>query len=341
MTRPVPRERAPHALAPHAPVTKAPAPKATRPAGRGAYPFSWRVLDALEGVAALWPRGAAGAVKWLMLAPALALVGLLVWGVVVMADASLREMDFRTYRLSEGWSAANYLKALESGAFWATARRSLVAAVAVTAICLALAFPYAYAMTRTRSGRLRKLLLVGLFLPFFIGQVVRAYGWLIVLGQEGLVNDALALVGLGPWRMLFSFPTVVFGLVQYMLPFAVLMLAPALAAIPEEVERAAESCGAAWPRTLWHVTLPMARPGLIAAALVVSTLTLTDFAMPAILGGGTNDFLANLVYDQFFRTSDAGLGSAISLMLTLAGTALAAALLAVAGVAALGVRGAR
>jgi putative spermidine/putrescine transport system permease protein len=311
-----------------------------RGAGR-AYPLRWRLLDALERLAAAWPAQWSGAVKWALLAPALALVGLLLWGLGVMADASLREMDFRTYRLSGDWSLANYAKALGSGAFRATAQRSLLAAAVVTAVCLTLAFPYAYAMTRTRSARLRKLLLVGLFLPFFIGQVVRAYGWLIVLGQEGLANDALGALGLGPWRMLFQYPTVLFGLVQYMLPFAVLMLAPALAAIPEEVERAAESCGASWPRALLHVVIPMARPGLIAAALVVATLTLTDFATPAILGGGTNDFLANLVYDQFFRTSDAGLGSAITLILTLAGTTLAGVLLAAAGVAALGVRGAR
>lgn len=155
------------------------------------------------------------------------------------------------------------------------------------------------------------------------------------------MNQALALVGLGPYRLLFSYPTVLFGLVQYMLPFAVLMLAPALAAIPEEIERAAASCGASRLRALWRVVLPMARPGLIAAALVVATLTLTDFAMPAILGGGTNDFLANLVHDQFFRTSNAGLGSAIALVLTLLGTTVAGVLLAAAGVGALGVRGSR
>jgi putative spermidine/putrescine transport system permease protein len=299
------------------------------------------VLDALEAAAELWPRRWGGAVKWLMLLPALALVGLLLWGLGVMADASLRAMDFRTYRLAEEWSAANFAKAWGSAAFWATARRSLVAAVAVTAICLALALPYAYAMTRTRRPGLRRLLLIGLFLPFFIGQVVRAYGWLILLGQQGMVNQALGAAGLGPYRLLFEYPTVIFGLVQYMLPFAALMLAPALAAVPEEVERAAASCGASWPRTLWHVVIPMARPGLIAAALVVSTLTLTDFAMPAIMGGGGSDFLANLVYDQFFRTSDAGLGSAITLILTFLGTTVAAVLLTMAGIAAQGGRGRR
>lgn len=317
-----------------------------RPARRAgpslaAYPLGWRVLDLLEALAERWPRRLAGVVKWLLLLPALALVGLLLWGMVVMADASLREMDFRTYRLSEEWSLVNFVKAWNSAAFWATLWRSLIAAAVVTATCLALALPYSYAMTRTRRPWLRKALLIGLFLPFFIGQVVRAYGWLILLGQQGLVNQALGTVGLGPYRLLFEYPTVIFGLVQYMLPFAVLMLAPALAAVPEEVERAAESCGASWPRTLWHVVIPMVRPGLVAAALVVATLTLTDFAMPAIMGGGGSDFLANLVYDQFFRTSDAGLGSAITLILTLTGTTMAGILLAIAGVSALGVRGAR
>lgn len=317
-----------------------------RPASRAgrspaAYPLSWRLLDALEALAARWPARAAGAVKWLLLAPALLVVGLLLFGLVVMADASLRVMDFKTYQLSDHYSVANYVRLWGWGAFHATLWRSLSATVLVTLVCLILAFPYAYALTRTASPGLRRLLLVGLFLPFFVGQVVRGYGWLVLLGQQGLVNQLLGLLGLGPYRLLFAYETVLFGLVQSMLPFAVLMLAPALAAIPVEVEQAAASCGASKGRVLLRVVLPMARPGLIAAALVVATLTLTDFAMPAILGGGTNDFLANLVHDQFFRTSNAGLGSAIALVLTLLGTAIAGVLLALAGVGALGVRGAR
>lgn len=303
------------------------------------YRFSWRVFDVLEALAAQWPARAMGLVKWFLLLPALLIVGLLIFGLVVMADASFRVMDFRTYQLSEHYSTANYVRLWSWGAFWATLWRSLGAALLVTLICLVLAFPYAWALTRTPNRRLRRVLLVGLFLPFFVGQVVRAYGWLVILGYEGIVNKALAVFGLGPYRLLFSYPTVLFGLVQYMLPFAVLMLMPALAAIPEEIERAAASCGASPLRAVLRVILPMARPGLIAAALVVATLTLTDFAMPAILGGGTNDFLANLVHDQFFRTSNAGLGSAIALVLTFLGTTIAGLLLTRAGTQAFGLRG--
>ena len=92
---------------------------------------------------------------------------------------------------------------------------------------------------------------------------------------------------------MFIYPAVLFGLVHYMLPFAVLMLAPAMTAIPEEVEAAAGSLGATWVKTMWYVVIPMARPGLIGAGLVVLTLSLTDFDMPALLGGGSNDFIDN------------------------------------------------
>lgn len=306
---------------------------------RHAYPLSWRLLDAVEAVAArLWPRSWSAALPYLFLLPAILLVGLLAWGIVEIFDSSLRTMDFTTYRLSQDWSAANYLKAVTQPVYLTVIGRSLLAALIVTAITVALALPYAYLMVRTPHPAVRKTLLVALFLPFFIGQVVRAYGWLIILGNQGLVNEALGLVGLGPWRMIYTYPAVVFGLVQYMLPFAVLMLAPALTAIPEEMERAAESLGADWIRTFRHVVIPMARPGLIGAGIVVLTLSLTDFAMPAILGGGTNDFIANAIYDQFFRTSDAGLGSALAILLVLLGSTVAGIVFATLGTGTLGLK---
>jgi putative spermidine/putrescine transport system permease protein len=151
-----------------------------------------------------------------------------------------------------------------------------------------------------------------------------------------MVNSLLGEFGLGPFRLLFNYPAVLFGMVQYMLPFAVLMLAPALTAIPEEIESAAESLGANWVRSLIHVVLPLAQPGLVGAGIVVLTLSLTDFAIPAILGGGTNDFIANAIYDQFFRTSDMGLGSTLALLLVLLGSTLAGIIFALVGVGTLG-----
>ncbi len=280
-------------------------------------------MDILEATFnKIWPKGGGVWGPYLMLSPAILLVGLLVLGLGYIGDTSLRTLDTSTFLFSEELSLANYERALTEPFIRSVIWRSILGATIVTMITLLLAFPYTYAMVRTRSAILRKFLLIALFLPFFIGQVVRAYGWLIILGKQGIVNDMLGLFGIEPLRMLFNYSSVLFGLIQYMFPFAVLMLAPALTAIPEEIEAAAESLGASWSETILHVVLPMAKPGLIGAGLVVLTLSLTDFAMPAILGGGTQDFVANAIYDQFFRTSDQGFGSSLAVLLIAIGSLL-------------------
>jgi putative spermidine/putrescine transport system permease protein len=306
---------------------------------QGDHAILIRLLDALESLrAAVWPRAAHRFVPAAFLLPAVALVGLLAAGVLVLGEASLHRLDTETFETDAAWSRDNYVQVLWQPVTWIVLARSVGGAVVVTLVTLALAFPYAYVMVRTPHASVRKALLVGLFLPFFIGQVVRAYGWLILLGQDGLVNHVLGAIGVGPVRLLWSLPTVLFGLVQYMLPFAVLLIAPAVTAIDDEVERASESLGADWLRTFRHVVLPMARPGLVAAALVVFTLTLTDYAMPVVLGGGMHDFAANAVYDAFFRLSDSGLGAAWAVVLTSVATAAAGGLLVWAGTGTLGFR---
>lgn len=299
---------------------------------RTSYPLSWRLMDGLEAVAAtLWPRSFSAAVPYLMLLPALVLTGLLVLGLIDMADGSLRTLDTSTFLFSDDYSLANYRRAFSESLFFTVASRSLFGSLIVTVVTLIFAFPYSYVMVRTRSAALRKFLLIALFLPFFIGQVVRAYGWLIILGSQGMVNEALGLVGVSPIRLLYNYPAVLFGLVQYMLPFAVLMLAPALTAIPEEMEAAAGSLGANWVKTFIHIVLPLAKPGFIGAGLVVLTLSLTDFAIPAILGGGSQDFIANAIYDQFFRTSDQGMGATLALLLVAVGSILVGIVFALFG----------
>lgn len=295
------------------------------------------MFEVFESIrAALWPRAFRRFTGAVLLLPAIALVLVLVAGLVWMGEASLHMLDTETFDTGEEYTAANYREIAAQSTYWIVLGRSVLGAAIVTLVTLVLAFPYAYVLVRTASAWTRKVLLVSLFLPFFIGQVVRAYGWLIILGKEGLLNSLFGTLGVGPYKMIYNYPSVLFGLVQYLLPFAVLLIAPAVAAIDEEIELASQSLGAHWIRTFRHVTLPLAKPGLVAAALVVFTLALTDYAMPVILGGGTNDFIANAVYDAFFRLSDSGLGSAVAIVLVLIATLLAAVILTVLGAGTLG-----
>lgn len=309
-------------------------------ARQGRLPVHWLLLDRIERLAAfVWPSRWKRWLGWLFLMPAVALVGLLAIGLGYMIEYSLHELDLSTYRLKEAYSLENYAAFIERPVYFRILLRTLVAATIVTAITLVLAFPYAYVLVRTPSALVRKALLIALFLPFFIGQVVRAYGWLIVLGKEGLINSLLGALGLPALNLLFNYPAVIFGLVQYMLPFAVLLIVPAMASISEDVERASEGLGATWISTFRHVVLPMARPGLIGASVVVFTLTMTDFAMPEILGGGTSDFIASAIYDSFFQISNPGLGAALSMILVTIGSIIVAAIFYVAGTGTLGIRG--
>lgn len=292
-------------------------------------------------MAGLWPRRWAPLTRYLLLVPAVLLVGILVVGLVYICDYSLHELDLSTYRLREAYSLTNYATAATGTTYLRVIGRSLWASALVTGITIFLAFPYAYVMVRTKRPSTRKFLLISLFLPFFIGQVVRAYGWLIILGKEGLINSLLTGLGLPPLNLIYNFPAVILGLVQYMLPFGVLLLAPAITAIGEEVELASESLGADWIRTFRHVVIPLSMPGLIGSAVVVFTLTLTDFAMPEILGGGTTDFIANAIYDGFFQISNPGLGAALSMILVTLGSVVVTLIFLLAGTGTLGFSGER
>ncbi len=289
--------------------------------------------------ARLWPRPLHSLTGYLLLIPALLLVFVLVIGLFYIFGYSLHELDLSTYRLKEAFSFANYQTAFTSKTYQSVLLRSVFASFLVTIITLFFAFPYAYLMVRSRNAMTRKLLLISLFLPFFIGQIVRAYGWLIILGKEGILNSIITSLGFAPLNLIYNYPAVILGLVQYMLPFGVLLLAPAITAISHDVELASESLGAHWLQTFIHIVFPMAKPGIIGSSVVVFTLTLTDFAMPEILGGGTTDFIANSIYDGFFQLSNSGLGAALSMILVTLGSLFVVVIFSIAGTGTLGFNG--
>ncbi|MHC1550188.1 ABC transporter permease [Phyllobacterium sp. K27] len=292
-------------------------------------PIRWRVADFIESIfSRIVGPNLRHAAPYVWLIPACLLVGLLAAGMMLMFVNSFHQLDRSTFLLSDEFSLANYEQLLAQPVFATVLQRSVIYSLIVTAITVPLSFPYAYVMVRTRSALVRRILLFCLFVPFFIGSVVRAYSWIVVLGRHGLVNEMLSLGGFEAVKILYTPTAVVIGLSQYMLPFSVLMMAPAVTSIPEEIEMAAEGLGASWYQTLIQVVFPMAKPGIVAATIVVFTLSLTDYAMPTMMGGGTFDFVSNLVYDVFFGLSDWGLGSAFMVVLVVVGTLMVVAIMA-------------
>jgi putative spermidine/putrescine transport system permease protein len=199
-------------------------------------------------------------------------------------------------------------------------------ALLCTGACLVLGFPLAYVLARTQT-RFKNLLVMSIVLPLFIGNAVRAAGWMTLFGSKGLINTILIGVGMvsEPVQIMFTEPAVIIGIVAVNLPFMVLTLQSVIEGIDRSIEEAALSLGAgpwkAFRRVLW----PLALPGIIAGTILTFILGMNAYATPVLLGGPQFKMMAPLVFGQF-QLGNWPFGAAASFILmvtTLALTAVA------------------
>ncbi len=180
---------------------------------------------------------------------------------------------------------------------------------------LLIGYPLAFAMLRTRSGWVRGAMLIITLTPLFLGEVVRTYSWIIVLGNQGFLNSALLGLGLIDEPISFMFTTmgVVIALVHFTLPIVVIMLAAAIAHIDRKLEQAAFSLGAGRVRVFLTVTLPLSVPGIVAASSTAFAWTFSAFATPQMIGGGQVVTISTLVYQVGFASFNFPLAASLSL----------------------------
>ena len=158
-----------------------------------------------------------------------------------------------------------------------------------------------------------------ILVPFWISVLTRAFGWVALLSNRGLINTWLQAIGFisEPLTLVRNEFGVIVGMTHFLIPFAVFPLASAMRSLDERVLLAARGLGASRMRTFWSVFVPMTAAGIIGAALIVFVFSLGFFVTPAILGGGRSVMVAELIYLRIFQSPDWGLGAAISVVLVL------------------------
>ena len=158
-----------------------------------------------------------------------------------------------------------------------------------------------------------------ILVPFWISLLTRAFGWVALLSNRGLINTWLQAAGIidEPLALGQNEFAVILGMTHFLIPFAVFPLASAMRVVDDRVLLAARGLGAGRARVFWSVFVPMTRSGLIGAAMLVFVFALGFFVTPAILGGGRSVMVAELVYLRIFQSPDWGLGAAISVALVL------------------------
>jgi putative spermidine/putrescine transport system permease protein len=202
-----------------------------------------------------------------------------------------------------GFTFANFtdlLKPLYARVFFDTVVICFLTAVST----LIVGYPLAYALVRTQSAVIKSILLVIVVTPLFLGEVVRTYSWIIVLGNNGFINSMLLNLGIirQPIQFMFTSFGVIVALVHVTMPVMVIMLAAGLSHIDRDYQRAAESLGAGPIRVFLTVTLPLSMPGVVAGVTTAFAWTFSAFATPQLIGGGRVNMISNLVYQLGFSS---------------------------------------
>ena len=254
---------------------------------------------------------------WLLLTPALALLVV----AFLVPVGMMVPTSFRPYvplvGITGGFTATHYVKLVTDLYYLEIIARTLVLGLTVTLLTLVIGYPVAFFLARTTS-RWRPWLTILVVFPLLLNLVVRTFGWIALLAQNGLVNQALQALGLveAPVKLLFNFAGLLIGLTHIFLPFMVLVLIGAIQAIPRDVEDAARVLGASWLATFVRVTLPLSAPGILSGGILVFVLTISALVTPRLLGGPTYRVMSTLIFDEFLQRLNWPAGSAQALLLT-------------------------
>jgi putative spermidine/putrescine transport system permease protein len=192
--------------------------------------------------------------------------------------------------------------------------RTLGISLAVVIATLLLGYPVAYWLVRTKS-RFRMLFRAFVFFPLITSSIVRTFGWIILLSNNGFINNVLGKLGFEETQFLYRSHGIIIGLTHVLLPFMILTLMSALANINPALEEASRSLGASPWRSFRRVVLPMSFPGVIAGSLLVFALSTSAFVTPALLGGVQTPVMATLIYRQAVITYDMPSAATTSMLL--------------------------
>ena len=221
-----------------------------------------------------------------------------------------------SFRNEQGdWSLANYVRIFADtyypNVLYTTFKLSLISTVASFLI----GYPIAYYIVNVLRSRLsRRICYVLVIMPLFAGDIVRSFGWIILLGRQGLVNSTLVSLGVvdRPVPILFTELSIVIGLTYILVPFMVLTVASVLQTIDKSLVEAALDLGTNRFETFLRVTFPLSLPGVVAGSLIVFTLAVSAYVVPSIMSGGRTVVMAMSIFEQYGSLFDFNFGAALA-----------------------------
>lgn len=251
----------------------------------------------------------------LLFAPfALWIVLLIILPHIGMVIISMREkVAPRVYE----FSFAQYIEFVQEPIYWNTLLRTGSMSLLVTVLALIIGFPIAYYIAKIAGKRSKGALFLLCLIPLWVSDLIRAFGWILLLRETGVISTALQETGLvsQPVEFLYNDATVIMGLVYTVILFMIVPLVSTLDGMDDAMIEAGYNLGGNGPTVLRRIIIPYAMPGIVSGCIVVFMLTAGSYLTPILLGGKNSSWFTEQIYEQFISRYNWESGAAFGFLL--------------------------
>ena len=238
---------------------------------------------------------------------------------IVLPHIDLLIMSFRVENDTGKmvWRLSNYTQFFQEPIYWRTFVRTAVYSILVTFLTFVITLPVALYITKVVAPKFQGFLTLLLLLPFFVSELVRVYGWMILLRESGVINHFLIKLGIlnQPVEMLYNDVTMILGLIYTSMLFMIVPLIAVLESLDNSLIEAAYDLGANMWTILLKIIIPHATPGIVSGSILVFMLTLGNYLTPNLMGGKNSLWFTEQIYNQFIASFNWNQGSAFGFLL--------------------------
>ncbi len=215
------------------------------------------------------------------------------------------------------WSLENYSNFFADAIYWRTFVNTALYAIGVTLLAFVVTFPVAFYLVKVVSRKYAGFLTLLLLIPLWTGELVTIYGWVIILGDHGVINESLLWLGVidTPVPLLYTDLSMTIGLLYMSMLFMVIPVMTTLESLDDSLIEAASDLGASKFTIMRRIVIPHAMPGIINGAIIVFMLVIGDYVAPNILGGKSSLWFTEQIYNQFLSTFNWNEGAAFGFLL--------------------------
>ncbi len=252
------------------------------------------------------------------------LLWLMIFIVIPHIDLLISSFETRNDAGEMVFSLSNYIGFFKEKIYWLTFVNTAMYAIGITILAFVVTFPIAFYLTKVVSKKYAGFLTLLLLIPLWVGELITIYGWVIILGDHGIINETLKSLGIinKPITLLYTNFSMTIGLLYMSMLFMIVPIMSTLDSLDDSLIEAASDLGASKWTIFRRIIIPYSMPGITSGSIIVFMLVIGDYVAPNILGGKSSLWFTEQIYDEFLSTFNWNQGAAFGFLLLLLSSAI-------------------